>query len=177
MSKRERNIAIAALVVLGLLALDQVVLSPLFERTELAQARAAAAQQEVAAANQTLQRQLLERRRWKKVGGETLRPTAAAAEGQLVNRVPAWAAESGLSLTSIRPDRVDAAEGFGRISLRVTATGGLADVGRFLFAVENADVPVRVSDFALVTREEGEDDLSMQLTLATIYDLPRETEP
>ena len=174
MSQRERIIGLVTVGMLVLLALNQLVISPLFDRYDLAAARADAAQELVDERQQLQQRQLLERRRWKKIGGELLRDEAAGAEGQLVNRVPAWAEESGLSLSSIRPDRADADSGFGRVSLRVTANGDLEEIGRFLYAVETAEVPVRVTDLVVTTREEGEDRLSLNLTLATIYNLPRE---
>ncbi len=174
MSPRERTMAIAAVGLIGVLAVYQLALSPLLTRADAASERLDAARAIEEERQLEIQNQLAERRRWKRIGGETLRDEPATAEGQLVNRVPAWASESGVSLSSIRPDRADASEGFGRVALRVTAAGELAEIGRFLYAIESADVPVRISDLTLVTREEGEDNLSLQLTLATIHNLPRE---
>ena len=47
-------------------------------------------------------------------------------------------------------------------------------VARFLYAMEMAEIPLRVVDVTVTSRREGTDDLNVQVGLATIYLPPEE---
>ena len=169
MSKRERTIALFAGAVAGVLALDQIVISPLWNRAVEADERATLALGELNQAQQTITRAEVSERRWRKISGDTIKPDAQTAEGQLVNLIPEWATEAGLALRSTKPERTEDQQGFGTISVAATFEGNLAAVAKFLHAVQTADVPVRVADARVVVQQEGTDELLLQVTLATIY--------
>jgi hypothetical protein len=169
MGKRERIIAVVAGLVVGALVLDRLFITPWLERWDIARTRAAAAERELEDARQTIDNDLRAQRNWRDMSGGTVQSDAAAAESQVLNRVRNWAQDAGLSLTSIKPEAAVPQKGYQRVTIRATATGSMRNVARFLFAVENADVPLRVSDMQIVTRREGTDDLTLQVGLATIY--------
>lgn len=176
MNQRERAIAITAGVAIGALALNQIFIDPLLARADEANARAQIAQDELDAADSIAQNRLRAKRNWKEMSGGTVPSDYQSAEGQLVNLIPAWASRAGMNLTSITPERSENEEGFGKITLRAAGTGDLESVGRFLYEVQIADVPVRVSDVSITARSEGEDDLAIQLGISTIYSLPADAE-
>ncbi len=169
LSKRERYIAMATGAVVGLLVLDSLVLTPWMEARADLTMRLEARREEMARAEQTFTNLRRANRRWAEVAGGTLRDDASAAESQLLNALRDWSQEAGLTLSAVRPDRSGAAGGFGRVTLRATGAGRMGDVTRFLWNVETAGVPVRMEELQLTTRKPGEDDLSMQFTLATIH--------
>lgn len=172
LSQRERYIAYALGAVLGLALLDGVLLSPLLARLNEADGRIAVAKQELVAADQTLQNSLRARRRWKEMAGDTVQADASSAESQLLNASRQWAATAGLAVTSLKLGRADPAKDFARSVVQVAATGTLDQVSRFLFAIQSAGIPVRVADVQISARQEGTDDLAVQITLATIYEPP-----
>ena len=51
----------------------------------------------------------------------------------------------------------------------------MSQVGRFLYRIQTATVPVRITDLTINSRKEGTDDLAVQLGIATIY-LPPDTD-
>lgn len=174
LNKREQRIGIVTAVVLGALALDRVVLSPLLARQESASVRIDAAQLALSEATQTMQNDQRARRIWSELAGKTLLASAPDAEGQLLNRARQWADTSGLSLQSLKPERSEREEGYQKITIRATAAGSMQQVARFLDQVNTSEMPVRVSDLQVSPRKENVDDLSVVVALSTIY-LPPET--
>jgi type II secretory pathway component PulM len=168
-SSRERVVLIAAATVLAALAIDFVLLSPLLERRAQANLRLQAARQEINRGRQVAENDLRAIDRWTEMAGATLASDSSSAESQVFNRAREWAQAAGLSITAIRPERNERHGDLQRITLRASATGTMQQVGRFLFAVQNADIPLRVSDLQVTARREGADDLSVQIGLSTIY--------
>ena len=174
LSKRERLIAIAVVAVLGVLALDQIVVSPLLARSDDLDAQIMAAQEDMLEAQDLFRDSRRRGREWALVSRDALKRNASEAEGQLLTRVREWAQDAGVGLTSLKPERDEKLKDFRQITLRATATGSVSTLGQFLHRIETATVPVRITDMTIATRKEGTDELTLNLGVATIY-LPPET--
>lgn len=169
LSQRELYIAIATLLVVVLFGLDRLLVSPLLaERADLDQ-KIAAEQQQLRKATRLLSTSRQMQRQWVRMGGDKLRQDASEAESQVLHSVRDWAQDAGLSLSAVKPERSEKEKGFHKITLRATGAGGVGQVGRFLWRIQTADIPVRITDLQLATRREGTDDLSLQLGISTIY--------
>ncbi len=168
-SKRERYIGIATAAVIGMLLFDQIIYSPLTDRLTAADTRVQAAQLALTEANNTFDKSTRDRRRWRDIAGDAVKDNAPAAESQALNRVREWAQNAGLTLTSLKPTRGETAKGYDRIIVQATGTGTTSQISRFLYAAQTASIPARVTELDLSTRKEGTDDLSMQVSIATIY--------
>ena len=176
LSQRERYIGIATGAVIGLLVLDSFIITPwMAARADLTM-RLDARREEMTRAEQTFTNVRRANRRWSELAGETLQSDASAAESQLLNALRDWSEDSGLSVSAVRPDRTGGSNGFGRVTLRATGAGRMDDVTQFLWNVETAEVPVRMEELQIATRKPGEDDLTLQFTLATIYLPPASAE-
>jgi type II secretory pathway component PulM len=169
MKPRERMIAVVATAVLGLAALDQLLVEPLLARLKEANDRLDVAVPTLAANRETIKLGASNDRAAKAKAGTSLQSVPSAAESQVLNRVREFAQTAGLSLTSLKPERVDQEKGFQRITFRATATGTMSQVARFLFAVQGGDIPLRVGDLAVTTRREATDDLTLTIGLTTIF--------
>ena len=44
----------------------------------------------------------------------------------------------------------------------------MQQIARFLWHIQTANIPVRISELTLSTRKEGTDDLQLSMTLATM---------
>jgi hypothetical protein len=87
-----------------------------------------------------------------------------------LHNVRDWASEAGLNLASVNPQRAERERDFQKLTFRATATGGLGQIGRFLYKIQNASMPVRITDLSISSHgREGNDDLSLSLAIATIY--------
>lgn len=174
LTKREKTIGIVAGVVIGALALDSVILTPLLERKALADTQVTNARRDLNQARALLANDERAQGNWAQMAGTTLLSDAPSAEGQLLNATRRWGESSGLSLTALRPERNEREQGYQKITIRVTATGTMQQSARFLYAVQTAEIPVRVSDMSLTARKEATDDLAVNIGLSTIY-LPPES--
>lgn len=169
MNKREKRIGIVAGIVLGALVLDSMLISPLLERRSDANTRIDNVTFDLAKADQLFQNDTRAQRVWKEMSGDSLQPDTSTAESQVLNAARRWAQDAGLTLTSLKPERNEREQGFVKITVRATGTGTMRRVAQFLYAVQNADIPIRVSDIQIDSRSPNSDELTFQLGLATIY--------
>ena len=169
LSGRERIIAIGAVGVIGALALDSVLITPLIDRMNTANAVVKSNEQALNDGKALIENQTAAARAWKRIAGESLKRDASAAEGQLLNKVRDYAQSSGLAVSSLKPERSEKENDFQRITVRASATGNMSQMSRFLYSLKNADIPLRVSDVQFAARKEGTDDLSLQIGVSTIY--------
>ncbi|MEX0744573.1 MAG: GspMb/PilO family protein [Phycisphaeraceae bacterium] len=174
LNRREKMIALATLALVLVFLGDRLVVVPAM--TYRADLRAAATQQaESRDADERLQAGLLSlEQRWTRLREAGLEPTAAEAEARLLHALRGWASDSGMSLVSLVPERVDTAGPLPRVHVRVVGTGTMRQAVGFLHRVELADVPVRVGELQLAVRRDGADELTLQLRLSTLYAAPPE---
>ncbi|HUU11377.1 MAG TPA: hypothetical protein VM431_12695 [Phycisphaerae bacterium] len=168
-SQRERLILIAAVVVLGALVLDWFALTPLLDRRAEVTAAKDLLLGKMQKAETVLQRRRTLGARWQRMRTEGLKPDPGEAESQVLHALGKWAAETGLNLVSIRPERSNQETPLPEINLRAAGTGSMAAVSRFLWRLETAEIPVKIKTLQLASRKEGLDDLSLQLDLSTLY--------
>lgn len=173
MSPREKTIAVVAGLVIGVFALDRLVVSDLLARQASAQDRIELAAQELSNATQLFDNERRAQRRWSEMAGDTLKSDAPSAESQLLNEAREWAQQSDLVLTSLKLDRAESEQGYGKLTARAAASGRTESLARFLYAVQTSEIPVRVADVSVTSRREGTDELNVQIGLSTIY-LPAE---
>jgi Tfp pilus assembly protein PilO len=174
LSKRERYIGIIAGSVLAILVLDHFFLTPMMDRQDELDAKIKLASNEVRQSTGQVQTGRRARDVWNSMNRETLLRDDSDAESQMLNSVREWGQEAGLSISSQKRERTEPEGDFVKITYRVTATGGVSQVSRFLYRVQNANVPVRVTDVSINTRKDGTDDLQVSLGLATIYLSPQQ---
>lgn len=177
MSKRERNIGIICGVVLGILILDRMMIQPLFDRMKELDAPdtglLAQAQQQLTAATRTMDTGKRADDAWKRMmGSQQLLREESGAESQMLNSVQQWGQGSGLNINSQRREKIERNGDFMVMTYRVTGAGTMSQVARFLYNVQNANIPVRITDFTLSSKKEGADDLTVSAAVATLYFSP-----
>lgn len=173
LSKRERYIGIATGAVVTLLALDWFIFTPLLERRQRVQSEIELAQLELDRATLLFRNSRAVNKRWGEMLDSGVKTDASAAESQVLQAVHDWARESGLTMSSIKRERTDRVKQFQQITLRAAANGNMSAASRFLYRVQTARVPVRITDLHISSsRKEGTDDLSLTLGISTIYLAP-----
>src|SRR5690349_7845146 len=145
LSKREKYVGILVVVVLGILLLDRVMITPLLDRKAELNSRIEAAQGELDRANRIFSTSRLASRKWKELSGNSLKTDASEAESQILNSVREWAQDAGMALPNSTPERTKEKD-FGKIVVRATGTGGISQVGHFLWRVQTASIPVRITN-------------------------------
>lgn len=171
LSKRERYIAFGTAGVLALLALDRVALSPLFARSQRVDDELSNTQVELERAQQLFANGPRMNQRWHSMVVAGLKSDVTESESQALRALHDWAQDAGLTLLSLQPDRVERArkqQDFQQLTLRASGTGSMRAVSRFLWRVQTASIPLRVTDLQVGSRKEGTDDLTVTLAVSTL---------
>jgi Tfp pilus assembly protein PilO len=172
LSKRERYAATVTVAAVSILLLDYYVLGPLLAMRSQLETEKNARSVQMQKASRLLANKSELQRKWGEMARDGLSGDASAAESQVLHAVRDWAAETGLSLSSLKPERTEQDKLFHKIVFRATGTGTMSQVGQFLWRIQKAQFPVRITDMQLNARKEGTDDLSLQIGISTLYLAP-----
>jgi hypothetical protein len=172
LSHRERIIAIATLAALVVLVLDRYVVSPFLDSRDRVQTDAATLAGKTEEAMGVFERGKRSARRWREMHEKGLKDDPGEAESQMLHALDDWADQTGVSLSSRKPERPEEGSGVQQIAFNVAGTGTMQGVARFLWDMESANLPLRIRDLTLGARTEGRDDLSFKVNLSTLYVAP-----
>jgi hypothetical protein len=168
LSKRERNIFIGVVAVVGIWVADQYAFTPYTERLSAIRVDDERLADELQKANKVVLQGRRDDRRWNQTIAPGLQAEATAAEGQMFHALREWSQESGFNLSSMKSERPETEKQFQKILVRVTGTGSLSQVARLLFRIQTANIPARVVDVQVTSRKEGTDDLALTLGVSTL---------
>ena len=173
LSKRERFIGIVTGSLLGFVGLQHFIVGPMLD-----QRASLAAQIKVTEGELKKHTDKIDLSRRANSNWATLAPkvfsNASDAESQVLHSVRDWAAEAGVNIASINPQRGEPEKDFVKLTFRATGTGQMGQIGRFLNRVQSASIPVRITDLSISSRSrEGVDDLSISVAISTIYFAPK----
>ena len=175
LSKRERYVVAATIIAVSILVLDRIV-TPFMERRAQTEAQRQNLLREMERAmNQFARRRQMEQE-WKEMLEAGLKRDVSEAESQVLHAVRNWSQESGLALSSVKPERIAQEGELQEITFQAAGTGSMRSVARFLWQLETAPLPLKVKELQLGSRKEGADDLSLQLRISALY-LPAEPQP
>jgi len=171
LNHREKMIALGVGLVLALFVLDQLLLSPMFVRLATADDSIARDSQTLEQSNGMKRNGDLADVRWRKMSEGHIGTDASAAQSQLLNHMNEVARNTGVNLTSIKPEHGEKAQGFARTGFRASANVTMSTLVSFLLRLESPDLPIRVTDLQIKSNKPGVDDLTVDLGISTIYKL------
>lgn len=169
LTNRERLIMILAGLAVAILIADRYVLGPIFEKRSQAAQLKQNLQADVEKAQSTLQRRKVIGKRWSQMQQDGLSGNIEVIEGLLFRRLEESSQRSRLLIDSIQPERLMKEGRIGQIEFMVSATGTMDAVTRFLWDIEMAEIPVKIDSLQLSSNNENATQMSLQLTLSSIY--------
>ena len=172
-SKRERMIGIITVIVLAVLVLDQFVFEKLLQQKHDLEDQQAVKAEELHKKNQDIHTSVVDRPIWDQMRRDGLLNDASRTETQIYNNLNAWAREAGLNPPpALKSDRTEKEKDFNKLTLRATGNGGMAQISRYLWHIQTANIPVKITELTISSRKEGTDDLSLTMSVATAYLAP-----
>lgn len=174
LSKRERIILIAAVVVVGALLGDRFVFTPVTDKLGQTEAQKRQLLARLNEAQNLFERRRLMERKWKTMLSDGLQ-SAGEAESGIARALDDWSEEAGLTLSSVKPERVASNRGLREMTFTVAGRGSLYAVTRFLWEVETTSLPIKVKDMQLGSSSESGESMSLQLRLSALYLGAKET--
>ena len=152
--QREKILIIAALVCMGIFLGDRLVLTPLGRIWSRRSARIGELKKSVEKGGLLVERRADVEKRWKEITDAGLPDDPSIVEERILTRVHEWESQSGLNLTSLRPRWREPDLESKKLELRLTGSGSLESITRFLFEVEADPLPLRVEDLGLTARDK-----------------------
>ena len=177
MSTRERSIATIAGIIIGSLVLYQFVIEPKLTQIEQLDGEVSLAMTDMERADSLFNSSRSATKQMAKIAGSGLRRNDAEAESELLNSTRQWAQEAGLSGWGIKREATVKERDFNKITFRAQGSGGMGQIGRFLYRLQTANIPVRIVDMTINSRRDGTDDLAIVLGVSTIYLAPESEKP
>ncbi|MCE5327724.1 MAG: hypothetical protein LLG01_15065 [Planctomycetaceae bacterium] len=169
LSKRERVILIATIVVAGAVLAYWLIVSPLLD------ARAATAATKAKLTADAAEGRLLMAQRQRSAAAleqmkrSNLKTDPAEAEAQVLHAMRRWAEGAGLGRGQVQTVRIAGKGRFSEIEFQTSYSGTMRGITQLLWQIESADIPIRVVKLQIASRKEGQDDLNFELRLSTLY--------
>ena len=164
--KRERILLVAAVCCLSILVGDRLILTPMIHLWKNRSRRISELKSSIRKGEILLDREKSLEERWRKMRQASRFDDMSTVENRILTGVHDWAAEGGLNLNSLKPRWSDVDEEAIKLEIRLTATGNLEAVSRFLYALERDTLPLRLEDLSISVRDKqtGTLDFSVRFT-------------
>jgi len=158
---RQQLLGVLTAVMAALLVLMNVVLPRVQDWWSARQAQVLQLRDQVKEGNQLIARAQFIRSHWADMRANALPATLSAAEQQFLLAVDGWARDSGAEITSIMPQWKIESTNYMTLNCRVETAGDLGQLSRFIHAIEQGPLAVRVDALEL----SAHDNSGQQMTL------------
>ncbi|MCS7090225.1 MAG: GspMb/PilO family protein [Verrucomicrobiota bacterium] len=165
-NQRQKILAMVAAAVLGLLLVDQWVLTPLVRTWKARSERINQLRTRVTEGRLLLDRETTLRSRWQGMLTNLLPAEPSRAEAQLLTAVERWAAASQVTITSVRPQWRPQEGNLVTLECRVDAAGSLPALVRLLYELERDPMAVKVDALELTARDDTGSQLALGLQVS-----------
>lgn len=165
---RETLLKIGVAVVVGLFALDRMVLGPAIEGWKAQSERLATVQVKVERGRQLLEREKSIRARWTEMQRTDLSEDHSEAENDVFKAIGRWASASRVSFTSLTPQWRSHEGGYDTFECRASATGTQESLGRMLYAIETDALPMRIEECEMSTRDAKGQQLALSVRFSAV---------
>ncbi len=168
MKDRRRIMTIAVAVLLGLLALDRLVVPTLVEGWRARAGRIERLETQLERGQGLLDRERQLAERWGEMVERSLPAREDEAEGLVYQAVADWAREAGVAVASQKSSWVRGESGARRLEFSVVGAGPLEGIARFIHRLETAPHALRVEELSLGAGDERGRVLNLSLRLSGI---------
>jgi len=169
LSQRERYIAIATGIVFLLFLIYTFIFTPLMDGRNRIRSEKERLLTQLDQAQRVFDRKQQLSAQWKEMRDGGLGADPSAIESRVLSSVQHWSEACGLPISNLKPDRVRGDGELREIYFSLALTGDMEAVGRFLWEVENCELPLRIKEFQLGSRGGDGSDLSLQIKLSALY--------
>lgn len=163
---RQQLLLAIAIGVVTLFAGERLVFRPLLKSWDDRSARLTELKKKVAVGRQLLERENALQSRWDGMRTNALPVEASAAEQTLLGAFDRWSRQSGVSVSSLRPQWKRAGDDYLTLECRADAAGNLGALTRFLYEIEHDPMGVKVDSADLTTRDTDGQQITLGLQVS-----------
>lgn len=169
---RQQWLTLLAVLAVGLLAGQNLILGPLYDLWKARGKRIAELRRQVSEGERLLQREQSIRSRWEQMQSNTLTNNTSVAEQRVLKAVDTWAQSSRVTVTSITPQWRRDSEEYRTLQCRIDASGSLGTVSRFLYEMEKDPMALKVESVELSARDNEGQQISLGLQVSGLVLTP-----
>ena len=158
---RQDVLVVVTIAVVALAVAVNFILPPIIDWWSARQKQIADLRGKIKDGTQMIHRETYMRSRWHDMQANALSPDMSQAEQQFLKAMDGWSRDSGTEITSIMPQWKNDGTNYITLNCRVETAGDLNSLTRFIYAVENGPMMVRVDSVEL----SSHDTTGQQLTL------------
>jgi Tfp pilus assembly protein PilO len=166
--KREKILLIATLCCIVLLTGDRFILTPMGNLWKNRSKEISALKTSIEKGEILIDREKDLEERWRLMCEVCLTKDDSAVENRLLNRVQDWVTESGVALHSLKPRWSEMDEESKRLEIRISATGSLEALSRFLFELERDPSPLRLEDIGISVRDNRSRNMDLSIRFSRL---------
>jgi hypothetical protein len=175
MNNRQQLLAILAIGIVALFALDKVVITPLIAAWKARSEETAKLRKDIAAGKSVIQRESFTRKRWNDMRKNTLSKNASQAEQEMLRAFDKWSQDSRISVSSIRPQwKRGATADYSLLECRLDAAGSLSALTKFMHLLETSPLALKVESVEMTTRDNNGQQIAMGLLVTGLRLAPLE---
>ena len=178
LNKRERQLAIIVVVVLGGFLAYSYVWEPFWAAQQKADQDLKASNEQLARAERLFKRQRDLKRVWDDMVAGGLTGSAETATSRAMNAANAWMQRTRIMTIGLKPERTTTENKFLVTSFHLEGGGNMASMAKLIYALETAEMPVRINELQIRPKNrEGTDDLKVDMSVSTLSVLPDADKP
>ena len=159
---RQQLLGVLAIAIVALWAGDKLVLTPLWNSWKGRADKITKLRTDYQTGSRRLAWEASIQADWNRMRTNTLTGDLAAGETQMLKAFERWSRDSGVTISSVRPQRKPNAEEYSTIECTVDASGNLGTLTRFLYEIERDPLGLKVD----LVRLNSRDGTGQQLELA-----------
>jgi len=153
LNQRQKILAVLAITAVGLFMADKLVITPLTSSWKARSERLAKLKEKVRDGDETLKRETALTEQWEHMKKNVLNPAKPEAESQMLKAFERWSSDSGVAVSSIRPQWKESEDDYKTLECRADVAGSLSAIAHFLYQVEHDDLGVKVDSMELQSRD------------------------
>jgi len=158
---RQDVLVVVTIAVVALAVLINFIFPPIMDWWSGRQKQIADFRAKIKDGTQMIHRETYIRNRWHNMQTNALSADMSQAEQQFLKAMDGWSHQSGAEITSIMPQWKNDGTNYITLDCRVETAGDLNALTRFLYAIENGPMMVRVDSVELSSHDPN----GQQLTL------------
>ena len=174
LSKRERIIFWSTLSVILLLVIDRLVITPAMDKFDAVSKEKSDLEVSVHEMNELRDQRKPMAQRWQTMLDTGLTDGPSAAESYVFHALNEWENQCRIDLTAITPQRATAVEGLQEVSFTIAGKGTLETVSEFLWLVEQAEMPVKITSLTLGSTNASGQEMTLTLKISVLCRAPEE---
>jgi len=163
---RQHLLLLGAVLVIGIFLGDRLVISPMIKGWKARSARLVDLRQKVHNGEMLIERGDALKSRWSEFRTNALPSEAASAEKLVLGAFDRWSRDSGVSVSSIRPQWKRADNDYMTLECAGQIAGNLGEVSRFLYEVEHDPMGIKVDRATLATRDTDGAQITLEVQVS-----------